>query len=186
MKQSGHSAGPLHGLPVSIKDSFQVKEIPATLGLVSYLDHQSDSNSAIVEMLLDLGAVLYCKTNVPQTLMVNPTFPLLTTSGPLPVLNMDVYLYCLQAGESHNHVFGRTLNPWNTTLSPGGSTGGEGALIAMRGSPIGMGTDMAGKINSRSLLDVKDTDMRYQVPSESQHSAVEYTDSDPPRFASQT
>ena len=42
-------------------------------------------------------------------------------------------------------MFGRTLNPWNTTLGPGGSSGGEGALVALRGSPLGVGTDVAGE-----------------------------------------
>ena len=45
--------------------------LPSTLGLVTYLDHKSDTNSALVDILLNLGAVLYCKTNVPQTLMVS-------------------------------------------------------------------------------------------------------------------
>lgn len=49
-----------------------------------------------------------------------------------------------QTTDSHNNVFDRTLNPWNTTLGPGGSSGGEGALIALRGSPLGVGTDIGG------------------------------------------
>lgn len=49
-----------------------------------------------------------------------------------------------KTADSHNNVFGRTLNPWNTSLTAGGSTGGEGALIAFRGSPLGVGTDVAG------------------------------------------
>lgn len=51
----------------------------------------------------------------------------------------------VKTADSHNNVFGRTLNPWNTTLGPGGSSGGEGALIALRGSPLGVGTDIGGK-----------------------------------------
>ena len=43
-----------------------------------------------------------------------------------------------------NHVFGRTTNPYNTSLTPGGSSGGEGALLALRGSPLGVGTDISG------------------------------------------
>lgn len=77
-------------------------------------------------MLLDLGAVLYCKTNLPQTIMT---------------------------GDSDNNVFGRTLNPNNTSLTAGGSTGGEGALIALRGSIIGVGTDVGGSIRVPSLAD---------------------------------
>jgi Asp-tRNA(Asn)/Glu-tRNA(Gln) amidotransferase A subunit family amidase len=64
--------GPLHGLPVSIKDSFCVQGIQSTVGYVSFLAREpAASNSALVEMLLDLGAVLYVKTNVPQTMMVS-------------------------------------------------------------------------------------------------------------------
>lgn len=70
-------------------------------------------------MLLDLGAVLYCKTNLPQSIMT---------------------------GDSDNNVFGRTLNPRNTALTAGGSTGGEGALLALRGSVLGVGTDIGGSI----------------------------------------
>jgi amidase len=80
--------------------------------------------SALPALLLELGAVLYCKTNVPQTMMT---------------------------ADSDNNVFGRTLNPSNLKLTAGGSTGGEGALIAMRGSILGVGTDIAGSIRIPSL-----------------------------------
>lgn len=75
-------------------------------------------------MLLDLGAVLYCKTNLPQSIMT---------------------------GDSDNNIFGRTLNPCNTALTAGGSTGGEGALIALRVSLLGVGTDIGGSIRVPSL-----------------------------------
>ncbi|KAL6874716.1 amidase [Trichoderma novae-zelandiae] len=91
---------PLFGLPVSLKDTFA----PAT---------------SIAAMLLDLGAILFCKTNVPQSVMT---------------------------GDSHNNVSGRTLNPRNCSFTAGGSTGGEGALLALRGSVLGVGTDIAGSI----------------------------------------
>ena len=70
MRKAGKLAGPLHGLPISLKDSFQVTGLPATIGMIAYLDHRSETNSPLVDVLLDLGAVVYCKTNVPQTLMV--------------------------------------------------------------------------------------------------------------------
>ncbi|UNI16476.1 Amidase [Purpureocillium takamizusanense] len=124
LREGGQLAGPLHGLPVSIKDSFQVTGSQATIGLVGFLDRTSEANSALVDMLLGLGAVLYCKTNVPQTLMT-----------------------C----DSQNNVFGRTLNPWNTSLGAGGSSGGEGALVAMRGSPLGVGTDLGGSVRIPAL-----------------------------------
>lgn len=63
--------GPLHGLPVSLKDSFQVEGVDTTIGFVSFLDHgAATADSALVRLLLDLGAVLCCKTNIPQTMMV--------------------------------------------------------------------------------------------------------------------
>ncbi|KAJ5716534.1 Amidase [Penicillium malachiteum] len=119
LRSQGKLAGPLHGLPVSLKDNFHYKGREATTGMVSFIGGTSTKNTALVDILLRLGAVLYVKTNVPQTMMTS---------------------------DSHNNVFGRTLNPWNTRLGPGGSSGGEGALIALRGSPIGLGTDIAGSI----------------------------------------
>ncbi|KAJ5947936.1 Amidase [Penicillium verhagenii] len=119
LRAQGKLAGPLHGLPVSIKDNFQFKGRDASIGMVSFINDVCTENSALVDILLKLGAVLYVKTNVPQTMMT---------------------------ADSHNNVFGRTLNPWNTTLGPGGSSGGEGALIALRGSPLGLGTDIGGSV----------------------------------------
>lgn len=117
-------AGPLHGLPISIKDGFQVAGSEATIGFVSYLGRIAEKNSPLVDILLQLGAVIFVKTNIPQTLMT---------------------------ADSHNNIFGRTLNPHNTMLTAGGSSGGEGALVAFRGSPLGIGTDIAGSIRIPSL-----------------------------------
>lgn len=75
--------------------------------------------SELVRELQNLGAVLFCKTSVPATLM---------------------------AGETANHIIGYTCNPKNRYLSAGGSSGGEGALIALQGSPAGFGTDIGGSI----------------------------------------
>ncbi|KAF2719712.1 amidase [Polychaeton citri CBS 116435] len=117
--RTGKPIGPLHGLPISLKDVFNVKGYDASIGIASLCFKPATANSALVEQLLSLGAVLYVKTNVPQTLM---------------------------ALDSHNNVFGRTLNPANRLLTPGGSSGGEGALIALRGSVLGIGTDVGGSI----------------------------------------
>ncbi|KAJ5665543.1 Amidase [Penicillium maclennaniae] len=119
LRAQGKSAGPLHGLPISIKDNFQYKGMEATIGMVSFMDEVASANSPLVDILLNLGAVIYVKTNVPQTMMT---------------------------AEADNNVFGRTLNPWNTATGPGGSSGGEGALIALRGSPLGVGTDIGGSV----------------------------------------
>ncbi|KAL2812291.1 fatty-acid amide hydrolase [Aspergillus granulosus] len=109
---SGNLKGPLHGLPISVKDCLHVAGT------------QETENSCLVDMLLDLGAVMYIKTNVPQTMMT---------------------------ADSENIIFGRTLSPWNTMLTAGGSSGGEEALIALRGSPLGIGTDVAGSIRIPAL-----------------------------------
>ncbi|KAL6246096.1 hypothetical protein RBB50_007249 [Rhinocladiella similis] len=123
-RAKGEKLGPLHGLPISIKDGFQVKGQEASIGYVSFLGKKSTANSPLVDILLSLGAVLYVKTNIPQTLMT---------------------------ADSDNNIFGRALNPHNTALNAGGSSGGEGALVAFRGSPLGVGTDVAGSVRIPAL-----------------------------------
>ena len=118
-KKTGRPIGPLHGLPISLKDTLKIKGYDASVGVAALCFKPADTNSALVDLLLSKGAVVYCKTNIPQTMM---------------------------ALDSHNYVFGRTLNPRNTKLTAGGSSGGEGALIAMRGSILGVGTDVGGSI----------------------------------------
>jgi amidase len=120
--------GPLHGLPVSLKDQFHVKGVDTTMGYVGWIGsnlgikdpsqtHQVESQ--ITTELLSLGAVLFCKTSLPQTLLF---------------------------GETKNNIIGETLNPHNQNLSCGGSSGGEGALQALRGSTLGVGTDIGGSV----------------------------------------
>ncbi|RAL14110.1 putative general amidase [Aspergillus homomorphus CBS 101889] len=117
---TGRVVGPLHGLPVSLKDMFEVAGVASTLGYVAFLDRPvAAANTPLVDVLVAAGAVLYVKTNVPQTLMT---------------------------ADSHNNVFGRVLNPHRRTLTAGGSTGGEAALVALRGSLLGVATDIGGSI----------------------------------------
>ncbi|OJJ45060.1 hypothetical protein ASPZODRAFT_70614 [Penicilliopsis zonata CBS 506.65] len=125
LRREKRPVGPLHGLPISIKDSYDIQGIQSTLGYVSFLDHPpATRNAAVVELLLKLGAVLYVKTNIPQAMMV---------------------------ADSDNNIFGRTLNPHRTNYTAGGSSGGEGALIALRGALIGVGTDIAGSVRIPAL-----------------------------------
>lgn len=70
LKVQGKSAGPLHGLPISIKDLFHVEGTHASIGMISFLDEKSTDNSPLIDILLSLGAVIYVKTNIPQTMMV--------------------------------------------------------------------------------------------------------------------
>jgi amidase len=122
--RTGQSFGPLHGLPISLKDTFQIKGYDASLGVAALCFKACTTNSALVEQLLALGAILYCKTNIPQTMM---------------------------ALDSHNNVFGRVRNPAHKDLTPGGSSGGEGALVCLHGSPLGIGTDVGGSIRIPAL-----------------------------------
>jgi len=110
---------PFWGLPISLKDCFKVPGFDASAGMVHFAEKPSTEYSALPKLLLQLGAVFHCKTNVPQTMMT---------------------------ADSDNNVFGRTMNPNNKFLTAGGSSGGEGALVAMRGSVLGMGSDIAGSI----------------------------------------
>lgn len=100
-------------------------------------------------MLLELGAVLYVKTNIPQTMMVSLTDRTSQSTSPpkMSIRNNK----STQTADSENNIFGRTLNPHNTSLTAGGSSGGEGALVAFRGSILGVGTDVAGSIRIPSL-----------------------------------
>ncbi|EEH47555.1 uncharacterized protein PADG_03639 [Paracoccidioides brasiliensis Pb18] len=120
--------GPLHGIPISLKDQFHVKGVETTMGYVGWIGtfqgHEGDPRrlvfeSELVKELRAAGAVLHCKTSVPATLM---------------------------CGETINNIIDYTWNPKNRYLSSGGSSGGEGALIALRGSAGGFGTDIGGSV----------------------------------------
>ena len=111
--------GPLAGLPISLKDNFNLKGKDSNLGFVAWIADAADHDSTLVTLLREQGAVLYCKTATPTAMMI---------------------------AETVSNANGRTLNPANTKLTPGGSSGGESALLAMRGSLLGVGTDIGGSI----------------------------------------
>lgn len=71
LRAQGQLAGPLHGLPISIKDNFHHRGTESTIGMLSFLGEVSSESSPLVQILLKLGAVIYVKTNVPQTMMVS-------------------------------------------------------------------------------------------------------------------
>ncbi|TFK41766.1 amidase signature domain-containing protein [Crucibulum laeve] len=111
--------GPLAGMPVSLKDTVGVEGWDGCIGYSAWVGKPALKDSAIIRLLRDAGAVPFVKTNIPITLL---------------------------SFESFSDVFGRTLNPHKHTHSPGGSTGGEAALLAYGGSRIGIGTDVAGSV----------------------------------------
>jgi len=119
LAKTGQTVGPLHGVPVSIKEHMPIAGQNSSYGELS-TTFSDERDCLIVSILRKAGAVFYCKTNQPQAIM-----------------HM----------ESSSH-FGRTLNPHNIHLSCGGSSGGEGALIGMKGSVLGIGSDIGGSIRA--------------------------------------
>ncbi|GAA6055527.1 hypothetical protein JCM3770_006769 [Rhodotorula araucariae] len=118
-ERTGKPTGPLHGLPISLKNQIDVEGEQMDLCYVGWVGRVAKKNAVVVDCLLKQGAVIYCLTNMPQALM---------------------------SGETVCNLHGRTVNPHNRLLSAGGSSGGEGALIAMRGSVMGVGSDLGGSV----------------------------------------
>ena len=118
-QRRGDPLAPLHGVPVTVKESFFVAGTASTGGLPGRARHRAEADSPLVARLREAGAILLGKTNVPQMLL---------------------YI------ESDNPLYGRANNPWSLERSPGGSSGGEAATIAASASTLGLGTDLAGSI----------------------------------------
>ncbi|KAM5383596.1 hypothetical protein ACJZ2D_002045 [Fusarium nematophilum] len=123
--QHKKTVGPLHGLPISLKDQLRIKGLETTMGYAAWIGKYDEEGSVLTSLLYKAGAVFYIKTSVPQSLMVCETI---------------------------NNIIGRTLNPRNKNWSCGGSSGGEGALVGFRGSVIGVGTDIGGSIRVPSAF----------------------------------
>ncbi|KAI2792203.1 putative amidase [Penicillium oxalicum] len=119
VKKTGKLVGPLHGVPVSVKEHVAIKGKTCNTGFVSWVDNIATEDAYVLRLLHRAGAVFHVRTNQPQSLM---------------------HLCC------SNNITGTTLNPHNRTLTPGGSSGGEGASIGFKGSPLGIGTDIGGSI----------------------------------------
>ncbi|OGM41577.1 acetamidase [Aspergillus bombycis] len=118
-QETGHLKGPLHGVPVTLKDQFNIRGVDTTLGYVGRSFAPATEDAALVQILRDMGAIILAKTNLPQSIMW---------------------------AETENPLWGLTVNPRDPRLTPGGSTGGEAALLALHGSLIGFGTDIGGSI----------------------------------------
>jgi fatty acid amide hydrolase len=118
-KGRGPRPGPLHGLPVSVKENLDIAGEATTFGVASRGAVRAQRDAAIVTALREAGAVVLGRTNVAQ---------------------LGLF------AESRNPLFGQTANPWSLAHTPGGSSGGEGAAIAAGLSPLGVGTDIGGSI----------------------------------------
>jgi amidase len=117
----GEAVGPLHGLPMTVKESFHFAGTATTFGFPEFRSNIATSNAVVVERLLGAGAVIFGKTNVPPGLM---------------------------DGQSWNEVYGRTANPWDLGRTPGGSSGGSAAALAAGLTGLELGSDIASSIRN--------------------------------------
>ena len=118
-RSKGELLGPLHGVPITVKESLDVEGAPSTFGLPSRASVLARQDDLYIARMREAGAIILGKTNVAQLLY---------------------YIEC------DNPLYGRTNNPWNLDRSSGGSSGGQAAIIAAGGSPMGLGTDLGGSI----------------------------------------
>jgi len=117
----GESLGPLHGLPMTIKEAYDLEGTPTTWGIPAYAQNVATSDAEVVARLKAAGAHFLGKTNVP------------------------IHLADFQ---SYNEIYGTTGNPWDTERTPGGSSGGSSAALAAGLSALESGSDIGGSIRN--------------------------------------
>lgn len=117
----GESWGPLHGLPMTIKDTYEVAGLPTVCGAPALREYRPKTHAVAVQRLLDAGAIVFAKTNTP--------------------------LYASDV-QTFNKVYGTTRNPWNPERTPGGSSGGAAAALAAGLTPLELGSDIGGSIRT--------------------------------------
>jgi amidase len=115
----GDSRGPLHGVPITLKDSIDTAGLRTTAGTMGWRERVPDRDATVAGRLKAAGAIVVGKTNTPEFTWSDQTV---------------------------NDVFGRTNNPWDLDRSPGGSSGGSAAIVAAGGSPLDIGSDTADSI----------------------------------------
>ncbi|MCG8611634.1 MAG: amidase [Pseudomonadales bacterium] len=118
-RKQGESLGPLQGLPMTIKDSYEVPGMPCTSGNPDFKDYYPTGSAKAVQRLTDAGAIVFGKTNV-------------------PLMTADIQTY--------NRVYGTTSNPVNPARTAGGSSGGAAAALALGMTPLELGSDIGGSI----------------------------------------
>ena len=117
----GELWGPLHGLPMTVKESFNISGLPTTFGFAAHQDNIATSDALLVQRLQGSGAVVFGKTNVPTS---------------------------LADWQSFNPVYGTTANPWDTARTPGGSSGGAAAALAAGFTGLELGSDIGASIRN--------------------------------------
>ena len=123
MKEYGKLSGPLHGIPVMLKDNVQTEDMVTTAGSIALESFQPDEDAFITKKLREAGAIILAKTNLHEFAIW---------------------------GETISSIQGQTLNPYDLTRTPGGSSGGTGAAIAANFGIIGIGTDTINSVRSPS------------------------------------
>jgi amidase len=117
----GEDWGPLHGVPMTCKESYNVEALPTTFGIVDYQDNIATLDALAIQRLKGAGAVVFGKTNVPLR---------------------------LADFQSYNDIYGTTNNPWNLGRTPGGSSGGSAAALAAGLTSFDIGSDIGGSIRN--------------------------------------
>jgi amidase len=117
----GDALGALHGVPLTVKESYDIAGLPTTWGIPAFRDNIATTDAAVVASLRAAGAVLLGKTNVPVE---------------------------LADFQSFNPIYGTTNNPWNPARVPGGSSGGSAAALAAGFTPLEFGSDIGGSIRN--------------------------------------
>ena len=125
LAQSRDDLPPLFGVPCTIKETYAMKDYLWCAGVWALKDRRADFDATVVERIKKAGAIIIGRTNVPEAAM-----------------------WC----ESYNHVYGRTNNPYDLDRTVGGSSGGEGAIVAAAASPFGIGSDIGGSIRYPSAF----------------------------------
>ncbi len=120
-RAAGEIWGPLHGVPMTVKESFDIEGLPTTRGMPELETHVATGNALAVERLLAAGATIFGKTNVP---------------------------YGLADFQSYNEIYGTTRNPWDRSRTPGGSSGGAAAALAAGLTGLEVGSDIGGSIRN--------------------------------------
>jgi len=118
-RANNQELGPLHGLPLTLKDTWEVAGMTCTAGAPALRNHRPERHADVVRRLEEAGAIMLGKTNIP------------------------VYATDLQ---SYNKLFGVTNNPYDPSRTPGGSSGGAAAALAAGFTPLEVGSDLAGSI----------------------------------------
>jgi amidase len=117
----GDTLGPLHGVPLSVKENIDIAGLPTTQGIPLLAEAVPPADAPIIEKMKHAGAIPFVRTNLPD-------------------LGLRVH--------TDSTLYGRTKNPWSQDRTAGGSSGGEGAALATGMSPIGLGNDIGGSLRN--------------------------------------